>query len=54
MIVPNVPITYTIKFRNISENGNAGNVKVLLNEKSHSIPLISSLIKVPLSELDIF
>ncbi len=52
--MPNVPITYTIKFRNISENGNAGNVKVIINEKSHTTPLISSLIKVPISDLDIF
>jgi len=52
--VPNVPINYTIKFRNISENGNAGNIKIILNEKSQTTPLISSLIKVPISEIDIF
>lgn len=54
LIAPNVPITYTLKFRNISENGNSGTIKILLNEKSCSVPLISTIIKVPISDLDIF
>ena len=54
LIAPNIPITYSLKFRNISENGNSGTIKILLNEKSHSVPLISSIIKVPISDLEIF
>ena len=53
IIMPNVPINYSIPFRNINENGSSGNIKILVIGKNEIIPLIQSNIKVPVSELDI-
>ena len=53
IIMPNVPINYSLPFRNISENGSSGNIKLLVIIKNEIIPLIQTNIKVPVSELDI-
>ena len=53
IIMPNVPINYSLPFRNISENGSSGNLKLLVIIKNEIIPLIQTNIKVPVSELDI-
>lgn len=51
--MPNIPINYSLPFRNISENGSSGNIKLLIIGKNEIIPLIQTNIKVPASELDI-
>jgi Bardet-Biedl syndrome 1 protein len=53
IIMPNIPINYSLPFRNISENGSSGNIKLLIIAKNEIIPLIQTNIKVPASELDI-
>ena len=53
VIMPNVPVNYSLPFRNISENGSSGNIKLLVIGKNEIIPLIQTNIKVPVSELDI-
>ena len=53
IIMPNIPINYSLPFRNISQNGSSGNIKVIVVDKDKSIPLIQTNIKVPVSELDI-
>ena len=53
IIMPNVPINYSLPFRNISENGSSGNIKLLVIGKNEILPLIQTTIKVPVSELDI-
>ena len=53
VIMPNVPVSYSLPFRNISENGSSGNIKLLVIGKNEIIPLIQTNIKVPVSELDI-
>jgi Bardet-Biedl syndrome 1 protein len=53
VIMPNVPINYSLPFKNISENGSSGNIKLLVISKNEIIPLIQTNIKVPVSELDI-
>ena len=53
VIMPNIPINYSLPFRNISENGSSGNIKLLVIGKNEIIPLIQTNIKVPVSELDI-
>jgi Bardet-Biedl syndrome 1 protein len=52
IMMPNVPMKYSMKFKNISENGNSGAIKILILEKSRTSPLITSTIKVPISELE--
>lgn len=53
IIMPNVPVNYSLPFRNISENGSSGSIKLLIIGKNEIIPLIQTNIKVPASELDI-
>ena len=53
VIMPNIPVNYSLPFRNISENGSSGNIKLLVIGKNEIIPLIQTNIKVPISELDI-
>ena len=53
VIMPNIPVNYSLTFRNISENGSSGNIKLLVIGKNEIIPLIQTNIKVPISELDI-
>ena len=53
LIMPNIPITYSLPFRNINENGASGNIKIIIIKKNELVPLIQTMIKVPVSELDI-
>ena len=53
VIMPNVAVNYSLPFRNISETGSSGNIKLLVLGKNEIIPLIQTNIKVPVSELDI-
>jgi Bardet-Biedl syndrome 1 protein len=53
IIMPNIPVNYSLPFRNISENGSSGNIKLLVLGKNEILPLIQTNIKVPVSELDI-
>ena len=52
ILMPNVAMKYSIKFRNISENGSSGNIKIIIVDKIRTSPLITSTIKVPISELE--
>lgn len=53
ILMPNIPIKYSLKFKNITENGNSGNIKIIVVDKIRPSPLISSTVKVPISELEI-
>ena len=53
IIMPNIPVNYSLPFRNISENGSSGNIKLIVIGKNEILPLIQTNIKVPVSELDI-
>ena len=53
LIMPNIPVNYSLAFRNISENGSSGNIKVIVVDKMKSIPLVQTNIKGPISEVDI-
>ena len=53
ILMPNIPMSYSMKFRNINENGASGNIKVVIVDKNEVVPLITTNIKVPVSELDI-
>ena len=52
IIMPNIPLKYSLKFKNISENGMSGNIKIVIVDKVKTNPLVSTTIKVPISELD--
>jgi hypothetical protein len=52
--MPNVPIKYCLKFKNISETGNSGNIKILIVDKVKTAPLTTSIVKVPISEIEMF
>ena len=52
IIMPHVPMKYSLTFKNISETGSGGLVKVIVVDKVKSQPLIQSTIKVPVSELE--
>jgi Bardet-Biedl syndrome 1 protein len=53
ILMPNIPMSYSLRFRNINENGASGNIKLVIVDKNEIIPLIQTNIKVPVSELDI-
>jgi Bardet-Biedl syndrome 1 protein len=53
ILMPNVPVKYSLKFKNISENGSSGNIKIIVVNKIRPTPLITSTVKVPISELEI-
>lgn len=53
VLMPNVPTKYSLKFRNISEAGSSANIKIMIIDKIRTTPLITSIIKVPVSELEI-
>ena len=52
IIMPHVPIKYSLPFKNISENGSSGMIKIIIIDKFKNSPLIQSTIKVPVSELE--
>ena len=53
ILMPNIPMSYSMRFRNINENGASGNIKLVIVDKNEVVPLIQTNIKVPVSELDI-
>ena len=52
IIMPRIPIKYSLPFKNISESGSSGMIKIIILDKEKSTPLIQSTIKVPVSELE--
>jgi ribosomal protein S28E/S33 len=52
--MPSVPVKYSIAFKNISETGSSTNIKIIILDKIRTCPLITTNVKVPISELDIF
>ena len=52
IIMPRIPIKYSLPFKNISESGSAGMIKIIILDNEKSTPLIQSTIKVPVSELE--
>jgi len=53
LIMPHIPTKYSLKFRNISDSGVSGIVKIMIVEKTNTAPLIVNKIKVPISELEL-
>lgn len=53
VIMPNVPTKYSLKFKNISENGSSGHIKIIILDKNRTTPLITTSVKVPVSEVEI-
>ena len=53
IVMPHVPCTYSFPFENISENGSPGLVKITVVHQKKTTPLIQTIIKVPVSELEI-
>ncbi len=52
IIMPRIPIKYSLPFKNISESGSSGMIKIIILDKEKSSPLIQTTIKVPVSELE--
>ena len=52
IIMPRIPIKYSLPFKNVSESGSSGMIKIIILDKEKSTPLIQSTIKVPVSELE--
>ena len=50
--MPHISVKYSLTFKNISESGSGGLVKVIVVDKVKSQPLIQTTIKVPISELE--
>ena len=53
IIMPHVPIKYSLNFKNISETGSSGMIKIIIVDKFQNAPLIQTTIKVPVSELEL-
>lgn len=53
VIMPKVPMRYSLKFKNISERGASGLIKIIILDKTSPTPLVQSTLKVPISELEI-
>ena len=53
IIMPHIPIKYSLNFKNISESGSSGMIKIIIVDKFQNTPLIQSTIKVPVSELEL-
>ena len=52
IIMPRIPIKYSLPFKNISESGSSGMIKIIILDKEKSSPLIQTTVKVPVSELE--
>ena len=52
IIMPHIPIKYSLNFKNISESGSSGMIKIIIVDKFQNSPLIQYTIKVPVSELE--
>lgn len=53
IVLPNVPLTYAINFRNVSDSGKSGLLKVSIVKKNETVPLITNILKVPISEIEL-
>jgi Bardet-Biedl syndrome 1 protein len=53
LLMSNVPVSYSLRFRNLSESGVSGTIKIIILDKGRSSPLITSTLKVPISELEV-
>ena len=53
IIMPHIPIKYSLNFKNISESGSSGMIKIIIVDKFQNAPLIQTTIKVPVSELEL-
>lgn len=53
LIMPYIPVKYSLAFRNISEVGSSGMIKIIIIDKNKNTPLIQTTVKVPISELEI-
>ena len=51
LLLPNVQISVEITLKNISENGAADDVRVVLLNPSSTVPLVSALVTMPISEM---
>ena len=52
IIMPRIPIKYSLPFKNVSDNGTSGMIKIIVLDKEKSSPLIQTTVKVPVSELE--
>ena len=52
IIMPHIPVKYSLNFKNISENGSSGMIKIIIVDKFQNSPLIQTTVKVPVSELE--
>lgn len=53
LLMPHVPSKYSLRLRNISENGVSGDIKIIIVDKLNTTPLIVNRIKLPVSELEL-
>ena len=53
ILMPNIQMSYSMRFSNINEDGASGNIKLIIIDRNEVVPLIQTNIKVPVSELDI-
>ena len=51
--MPNVPIAHSLSFKNISDSGVSGILKVIIIDKANNVPLITSSLKVHISEMEL-
>lgn len=52
-LMPNVNMKYVVRFRNFSETGSSGVIRVVAVDKGNTTPLIICNVKVPVSELEL-
>ena len=53
IIMQNVPIAHSLSFKNISDSGVSGIIKVIIIDKANNVPLITSSLKVHISEMEL-
>ena len=53
IIMPNVQISHCLSFKNISDNGISGILKVIIIDKTNNVPMITSSLKVPISDMEL-
>jgi hypothetical protein len=53
LIMPNVPISHSLAFKNISDTGTCGILKIIIIDKANNVPMITSSLKVPISEMEL-
>ena len=52
LLLPNVTLTYEVTLKCIHLEGKADNVRVIFVSPNSSVPLVSGIINMPLSELN--